>query len=32
MPFDALLAPARPRLLAEILDDRGATPGYGWRP
>ena len=26
MPFDALLAPARPRLLAEILDDHGATP------
>ena len=26
MPFDALLAPARPRLLAEILDEHGATP------
>lgn len=26
MPFDALLAPARPRLLAEIVDDHGATP------
>ncbi len=26
MPFDALLAPTRPRLLAEILDEHGATP------
>ena len=26
MPFDALLAPARPRLLAEMLDEHGATP------
>ena len=26
MPFDALLAPARPRLLAEILDEYGTTP------
>ncbi len=26
MPFDALLAPPRPRLLAEILDEHGATP------
>ena len=33
MPFDALLAPARPRLLAEILDEHGTTlrdiPGVG---
>ena len=26
MPFDALLAPPRPRLLVEILDELGATP------
>jgi hypothetical protein len=26
MPFDALLAPARPRLLVEILDELGVTP------
>ncbi len=26
MPFDALLAPARQRLLAEILDEHGSTP------
>jgi hypothetical protein len=26
MPFDALIAPPRPRLLAEILDERGARP------
>jgi hypothetical protein len=26
MPFDALLAPPRPRLLAELLDDHGAMP------
>jgi hypothetical protein len=26
MPFDALLAPPRPRLLAELLDDLGASP------
>jgi len=25
MPFDALLAPARPRLLAELLDERGVA-------
>jgi hypothetical protein len=26
MPFDALLAPARPRLLAELLDEHGVSP------
>jgi hypothetical protein len=26
MPFDTLLAPVQPRLLAEILDELGATP------
>jgi hypothetical protein len=26
MPFDALLAPPRPRLLAELLDERGVVP------
>jgi hypothetical protein len=26
MPFDALLAPSRPRLLIEVLDDHGARP------
>jgi hypothetical protein len=26
MPFDALLAPPRPRLLAELLDEHGAAP------
>jgi len=26
MPFDALLAPAQPRLLVELLEDHGAVP------
>ncbi len=26
MPFDALLAPAQPRLLTELLEDHGAAP------
>jgi hypothetical protein len=26
MPFDALVAPPRPRLLVELLDDRGVLP------
>ena len=26
MPFDALIAPPRPRLLVELLDDRGVLP------
>src|SRR5512136_1937526 len=26
MPFDALLTPARPRLLAELLNEHGASP------
>jgi len=26
MPFDALLAPVRPRLLADVLDDHAITP------
>lgn len=26
MPFDTLLAPVQPRLLAEMLDEQGATP------
>ncbi|MGC1411773.1 MAG: hypothetical protein WA864_22835 [Acetobacteraceae bacterium] len=26
MPFDALIAPPRPRLLAEVLDDHGVSP------
>jgi hypothetical protein len=30
MPFDALLAPERPRLLSEVLDDHAITP-VAWR-